>query len=169
VWAQDDNERRVAGEWRQGQLSPAMAKEPARAGATNANGEQQILHPSALGACGLRMTMGGERRVSGGKGSCRRQWRKSRREPALQMRTANSRSFVALLLRMTAKGKGNGGYGKCAIAGGLPGRAILFDLFPPDGLSCRGGTETRVANPEGRLTREVGLSQNGVVLAGVFG
>jgi hypothetical protein len=26
-----------------------------------------------------------------------------------------------------------------------------------------------VANPEGRLTREVGLSQNVVVLAGVFG
>jgi hypothetical protein len=28
---------------------------------------------------------------------------------------------------------------------------------------------TRVANPEGRCTREVGLSQNVVVLAAVFG
>ena len=129
-----------------------------------------------------------------GKGNCRRQWRKSRRDAgatngngerqrrkqivasAPQDDTDRLRGSdwcrVASARPRTRRDDGERRRqenGKCTIAAQWRGRAILFDLFPPDGLSCRGGTETRVANPEGRCSREVGLSLNVLVLAVVFG
>jgi len=90
--------------------------------------------------------------------------------PRHKRRGANTNAQTT---RRTGKSAGatrdDSAYGKCAIAAQWRRRAILFDLFPPDGLSYRGGTETRVANPEGRCSREVGLSLNVLVLAGVFG
>jgi hypothetical protein len=100
------------------------------------------------------------RRTRRDDGGARTTWRGGNTEAQTPRRTGKSAGAT----------HGNSAYGKCTIAAQWRGRAILFDLFPPDGLSCRGGTETRVANPEGRSTREVGLSQNVVVvLAVVFG